>query len=215
MAEESTSPTREAETSEFDLFDSLQEEELKELQNELMFGKLDKKEEEITKGKFRKILRENMRELKYCENIGLNKYMKTPKNAFEIKDFLKKLKTHLKEKGFGNFYLEYHFGKKGEDHVQILSNSKEKEREIVQEIVKYLTHKEEKKEVIKEFKNEVLERILKKLETLSEQTQQFSNTLNSINERYSFKEEPQHRDLKEIHSILEGIERKYHEKKSH
>lgn len=124
------SPTREMETSEFEFIDKNLEEEFKRLQNELLLQSRNATAVKSIKTKMRQLLRENFRELKYAENVSIEKYMKSPKDLHDKKLFLKQIKNRMEDEGFKDFYIEFHPGKNGDDHIQIFSRSKEKEKEM-------------------------------------------------------------------------------------
>lgn len=216
ISAESLSATREAETSEFDLIDEVQELKLKTLQNELIHYMHDDNKKKVIKAEFRKILRETIRNLKYCENIGIDKYIKAPKNTTEIKTFLRDLKTYLQEKGFKNFYIEFHQGVKGENHVQILSNTKDKEKLIKEAIIDKFTRKEVKKETVvkREFKDEKIQKILsnfdKKFNEMIVRTQKISDKYKNLSDyKKTESKDEEHRTIEKIEESINKLKRKY------
>jgi len=197
---ESISATREIETSEFDLIDIKAEEELEALRKELILKIHSKNEKKAIKAKMRQILRESTRTLKYCENVGVDKYIKAPTNIQEIKELLKEKKEMVLENGFRNFYLEYHQGKKGENHIQILADTKDKEKEIKSLIVDSFKNKDFKKEV--EKKPNSLDMKLKKLDNLvAKHKEKYNNWLNS--KKIEIKQEIKTYDENTIETIKE------------
>jgi len=214
---ESISATREVETSVVSLIIKNEEKEFYKIQGniaELAFLKpadyknLDKYKK--MKAEIRKILRKNLRELKYMENISVN-FIDDKMEADDIKKFLFELKDMLNEKGFNNFYLEFHRGKKGEDHVQVLADKKEKEKEIKKELSKIfkqvssgklemlslgIIEEQPKKVEIKDEKlnkflskldkklNEVFSKIDKKLENIDKKILKINNKFDKFMNKY-------------------------------
>ena len=191
------SPTREIETSEFDFIDERLEEEFKRLQNELLLNSRNAAAVKSIKTKMRALLRENFRELKYAENVSIEKYMKSPKGLDAKKDFLKQIKTRMEEEGFKDFYLEIHPGKNGDDHIQIFSRTKEKEKDMAKFITKMF-----KENTLYESKEKKEMKEPKKVGSFSEYIKSLDDRLDKINKRFETindrldKQLSKHKDIK-------------------
>lgn len=190
------SPTREIQTSEYDFIDKYLEEEFKQLHNELLLKGRNVSEVKRIKTEMRIILRENFRELKYAENVSIEKYMKSPKGLDAKKDFLKQIKNRLKEEGFKDFYIEIHPGK-GDDHIQIFSRNKDKEKDMAKFITKMfkentLYESKEKKEIKEPVKVGSFSEYLK---SLDDRLDKINKRFEDINDRLD-KQLSKHKDIK-------------------
>lgn len=188
------SPTREIETSEFDFIDKKLEEEFKRLQNELLLKARNAAAVKSIKTKMRQLLRENFRELKYAENVSIEKYMKSPKGLDDKKSFLQQIKDRMKEEGFKDFYLEIHPGKNGDDHIQIFSRNKDKEKDMSKFITKMFKENTlyEKKEIKEPAKVGSFSEYIK---SLDDRLEKINKRFDSLNDRLD-KHLSKHKDIK-------------------